>query len=198
MNYFFTAPQLVHEGDINYLVSDYLSEITMSLLTAAKRKSPVSIEHVHWKLYIVRFWGKFMIKWIPYCLILSFLKCLVTLIWITSVRVRVRDKENRESNFVEVWNINFFNPCSSFRLTLLAYLGRLDLTGLSYQSKRLTYSTLCPFERLPWYNIYNILYFSLFISSFKGVGSQIIFSVFIILEFRICSWLYTCGNETSH
>lgn len=33
------APQLVHEGDINYLVSDYLSEITMSLLTAAKRKS---------------------------------------------------------------------------------------------------------------------------------------------------------------
>lgn len=34
------APQLVHEGEINYLVSDYLSEITMSLLTAAKRKSP--------------------------------------------------------------------------------------------------------------------------------------------------------------
>ncbi|XP_015771636.1 PREDICTED: uncharacterized protein LOC107349951 [Acropora digitifera] len=34
------APQLVHEGDINYLVSDYLSEITMSLLTAAKHKSP--------------------------------------------------------------------------------------------------------------------------------------------------------------
>lgn len=35
------APQLIHDGDINYLVSDYLSEITMSLLTAAKRKSPV-------------------------------------------------------------------------------------------------------------------------------------------------------------
>lgn len=34
------APQLVHDGDINYLVSDYLSEITMSLLTAVKRKSP--------------------------------------------------------------------------------------------------------------------------------------------------------------
>ncbi|KAL9973024.1 hypothetical protein ACROYT_G019429 [Oculina patagonica] len=34
------APQLVRDGDINYLVSDYLSEITMSLLTAAKRKSP--------------------------------------------------------------------------------------------------------------------------------------------------------------
>ncbi|XP_068719890.1 uncharacterized protein [Montipora capricornis] len=34
------APQLVLEGEINYLVSDYLSEITMSLLTAAKRKSP--------------------------------------------------------------------------------------------------------------------------------------------------------------
>ncbi|RMX40486.1 hypothetical protein pdam_00018819 [Pocillopora damicornis] len=34
------APQLVSEGNIDYLVSDYLSEITMSLLTAAKRKSP--------------------------------------------------------------------------------------------------------------------------------------------------------------
>lgn len=36
------APQLVHKGDIDYLVADYLSEITMSLLTAAKRKNPVS------------------------------------------------------------------------------------------------------------------------------------------------------------
>jgi len=35
------APQLVRDGEINYLVSDYLSEITMSLLTAAKHKSPV-------------------------------------------------------------------------------------------------------------------------------------------------------------
>ena len=35
------APQLVRKGDINYLVADYLSEITMSLLVAAKRKSPV-------------------------------------------------------------------------------------------------------------------------------------------------------------
>lgn len=34
------APQLVRDGDINYLVSDYISEITMSLLTAVKRKSP--------------------------------------------------------------------------------------------------------------------------------------------------------------
>ena len=32
--------QLVNHGDINYLVSDYLSEITMSLLTAAKNKNP--------------------------------------------------------------------------------------------------------------------------------------------------------------
>ncbi|XP_070553528.1 uncharacterized protein [Ptychodera flava] len=34
------APQLVHKGDIDYLVFDYLSEITMSLLTAAKQKVP--------------------------------------------------------------------------------------------------------------------------------------------------------------
>jgi len=38
---FSLAPQLVRQGDINYLVLDYLSEITMSLLTAAKQKSPV-------------------------------------------------------------------------------------------------------------------------------------------------------------
>ena len=30
-------------GNIDYLVSDYLSEITMSLLTSAKQKSPVSV-----------------------------------------------------------------------------------------------------------------------------------------------------------
>lgn len=34
------ANQLVKRGEINYLVFDYLSEITMSLLTAARRKSP--------------------------------------------------------------------------------------------------------------------------------------------------------------
>ena len=37
-----SAPQLVHKGNIDFLVSDYLSEITMSLLTAAKNKAPVS------------------------------------------------------------------------------------------------------------------------------------------------------------
>ena len=37
------APQLVQAGNIDYLVADYLSEITMSLLTSAKRKSPVSV-----------------------------------------------------------------------------------------------------------------------------------------------------------
>ena len=36
------APQLVQSGNIDYLVADYLSEITMSLLTSAKHKSPVS------------------------------------------------------------------------------------------------------------------------------------------------------------
>ncbi|PFX16875.1 uncharacterized protein LOC111341614 [Stylophora pistillata] len=34
------APLLVSEGNIDYLVSDYLSEITMSLLTEAKRRTP--------------------------------------------------------------------------------------------------------------------------------------------------------------
>ena len=33
-----SSGQLVRKGNINYLVSDYLSEITMSLLTAAKQK----------------------------------------------------------------------------------------------------------------------------------------------------------------
>lgn len=33
------APQLVHHGDIQYLVFDYLAETTMAILTAARRKS---------------------------------------------------------------------------------------------------------------------------------------------------------------
>ena len=37
----FSAPQLVRGGKLDYLMFDYLSEITMSLLTAAKHKSPV-------------------------------------------------------------------------------------------------------------------------------------------------------------
>lgn len=36
-----SAPQLVHHGDLDFLVADYLSEITMSLLVAARRKAPV-------------------------------------------------------------------------------------------------------------------------------------------------------------
>ena len=34
------SSQLIHQGDVNFLVSDYLSEITMSLMTAMKRKDP--------------------------------------------------------------------------------------------------------------------------------------------------------------
>ena len=46
------APQLVRHGNIDYLAMDYLSEITMSLLTAAKQKNPVELmiiinPHVH-------------------------------------------------------------------------------------------------------------------------------------------------------
>ena len=37
------APQLVHHGNIDFLVSDYLSEITMSLLSAMKHRQPVSL-----------------------------------------------------------------------------------------------------------------------------------------------------------
>lgn len=35
-----SAPQLIYKGKIDFLVFDYLSEITMSLLTAAKNKMP--------------------------------------------------------------------------------------------------------------------------------------------------------------
>ncbi|KAI4891313.1 hypothetical protein NFI96_033523 [Prochilodus magdalenae] len=35
-----TVPQLIHGGKLDFLVFDYLSEITMSLLTAAKTKMP--------------------------------------------------------------------------------------------------------------------------------------------------------------
>ncbi|XP_068569173.1 uncharacterized protein lratb.1 isoform X2 [Cebidichthys violaceus] len=35
-----SVPQLVHGGQLDFLVFDYLSEITMSLLTAAKTKTP--------------------------------------------------------------------------------------------------------------------------------------------------------------
>uniref|UniRef100_A0A3Q3J5W4 Uncharacterized protein n=1 Tax=Monopterus albus TaxID=43700 RepID=A0A3Q3J5W4_MONAL len=35
-----SVPQLIHSGKLDFLVFDYLSEITMSLLTAAKSKAP--------------------------------------------------------------------------------------------------------------------------------------------------------------
>ncbi|XP_068163916.1 uncharacterized protein lratb.1 [Antennarius striatus] len=35
-----SVPQLIHKGNLDFLVFDYLSEITMSLLTAAKTKMP--------------------------------------------------------------------------------------------------------------------------------------------------------------
>lgn len=37
-----SVPQLIYGGKLDFLVFDYLSEITMSLLTAAKTKMPVS------------------------------------------------------------------------------------------------------------------------------------------------------------
>ncbi|KAI1238418.1 hypothetical protein IHE44_0013147 [Lamprotornis superbus] len=37
------VPQLLYGGKLDFLVFDYLSEITMSLLTAAKARSPVSV-----------------------------------------------------------------------------------------------------------------------------------------------------------
>ena len=36
------AGQLVKQGQLDYLIADYLSEITMSLLAAVKTKRPVS------------------------------------------------------------------------------------------------------------------------------------------------------------
>ena len=39
---FVSARQLVEKGKLDYLVMDYLSEITMSLLVAAQNKNPVS------------------------------------------------------------------------------------------------------------------------------------------------------------
>jgi len=36
------VPQLIYGGKLDFLVFDYLSEITMSLLSAAKTKAPVS------------------------------------------------------------------------------------------------------------------------------------------------------------
>ena len=37
---FFAASQLIYNGNVDFIVFDYLSEITMSLLTAAKAKNP--------------------------------------------------------------------------------------------------------------------------------------------------------------
>ena len=52
------APQLVEAGNIDYLVADYLSEVTMSLLTAAKQMSPVRMcvcvftkQHLYMHIY---------------------------------------------------------------------------------------------------------------------------------------------------
>jgi hypothetical protein len=38
----FSAPQLIYGAKLDYIVFDYLSEITMSLLTAGMHKNPVS------------------------------------------------------------------------------------------------------------------------------------------------------------
>ena len=37
-----SATQLVQQGELDFLVADYLAEITMSLLVAARRKNKVS------------------------------------------------------------------------------------------------------------------------------------------------------------
>jgi hypothetical protein len=39
-NFLFTASQLIRKGSLDYLVLDYLSEVTMSLLVAAQQKNP--------------------------------------------------------------------------------------------------------------------------------------------------------------
>ena len=69
------APQLVGSGSIDYLVADYLSEITMSLLTNAKHKSPVSqlraVPHtfnVHAVSYLVLYYT-------PVCVCISGMLC---------------------------------------------------------------------------------------------------------------------------
>lgn len=49
------APQLIHNGKLDFLVFDYLSEITMSLLTAAKLKNPVSISKISFYSCILYF-----------------------------------------------------------------------------------------------------------------------------------------------
>ena len=43
-----SASQLVRHGGLDFLVADYLSEITMSLLTAAKRKKPVNYYYYYY------------------------------------------------------------------------------------------------------------------------------------------------------
>ena len=50
-----TAPQLVRHGNIDFLVADYLSEITMSLLTAARRKNPVRMDTCTEKIHRLKF-----------------------------------------------------------------------------------------------------------------------------------------------
>ena len=39
----YAARQLVQHGKLDYLIADYLSEITMSLLAAVKAKRPVCL-----------------------------------------------------------------------------------------------------------------------------------------------------------
>lgn len=39
--------QLIHHGRVDYLIFDYLSELTMSLLTAAKQKNPAVGGYAH-------------------------------------------------------------------------------------------------------------------------------------------------------